>query len=197
MIDGDIITRIAIKDDDNIDSFIQNKKRMPGHFVKDCPQSKEPLKGRVFSMTQDQVDPDYAIVTDMISITSFLAHVLIDTGAKHSFMSVKFMIKLGVVPNKSLSGFSVSLPSGEGLKSSSVVRNCKIQMQGHQLCAYFIVLDMADFDLIFGMYWLSQHEATIYCKQMTVSLKFQNREPFVFYAAPRRGLSHVISAGNA
>ncbi|XP_073158899.1 uncharacterized protein [Henckelia pumila] len=122
-----------------------------GHFSKDCPQSKEPIKGRVFAMTHDQVDPDSAIVIGMISIVSLPANVLIDTGATHTFMSEKFMNKLGLVPDKSFLGFRISLPSGEELSSNKLVRNCRIQMQGHVLCADFIVLDMADFDVIFGM----------------------------------------------
>ncbi|XP_073133607.1 uncharacterized protein [Henckelia pumila] len=59
----------------------------------------------------------------------------------------------------------------EELKSNSVVRNCKIQMQGLDLYADFFVLEMSDFDVIFEKDWLSQHEATIDCKQRTVSLK--------------------------
>ncbi|XP_073121935.1 uncharacterized protein [Henckelia pumila] len=39
----------------------------PVHFTKDCPQSKGPIKGRVFAMTHDQVDPDSAIVTGFIA----------------------------------------------------------------------------------------------------------------------------------
>ncbi|XP_073151874.1 uncharacterized protein [Henckelia pumila] len=143
-------------------------------------------------MTQDQVDSNSAIGIGMISISSFPSHVLINTGATHSFMFVKFLTKLGVVPDKSISGFSMSLPSGEELKSNSMVRNCKIQMQDQDLCADFIVLDMADFDVIFGMDWLSQYEATIYFKQQTVFLRVQNGKSFVFYAAPRRNLSQLV-----
>ncbi|XP_073153157.1 uncharacterized protein [Henckelia pumila] len=80
--------------------------KRPRHFAKDCPQSKEPVKGRVFAMTHNQVDPDSAIVSD--------------TGATHSFMSISFMMKLRVLPDESISEFFVSLPSGEELKSSSV-----------------------------------------------------------------------------
>ncbi|XP_073152963.1 uncharacterized protein [Henckelia pumila] len=129
----------------------------PVHFAKDCPQSKEPVKGRVFAMTHDQVDPDSAIVSD--------------TGATHSFMSISFMMKLRVLPDESISEFCVSLPSGEELKSSSVVRNCKVQMQSLVLCADFIVLIIVDFDAIFGMDWLTRHEVIIDCKRKTVSVK--------------------------
>ncbi|XP_073119632.1 uncharacterized protein [Henckelia pumila] len=160
-----------------------------GNHQKDCPQSKEPVMGRVFAMTQEHVDPDSAIVTCMIFIANFPANVLIDTRATHSFMSVNFMMKSGILPDKSVLGFSVLLPSGEELKNSSVVRNCKIRMQGLELCADFIVLKMTDFDVIFGMDWLSQHDDTIDCKQRTMSLKFQNVESFVFYVASKRAQS--------
>ncbi|KAG6514119.1 hypothetical protein ZIOFF_024459 [Zingiber officinale] len=34
-----------------------------GHFARECPLLKEPTKGRVFAMTQEQVDLDTAIIT--------------------------------------------------------------------------------------------------------------------------------------
>ncbi|XP_073133336.1 uncharacterized protein [Henckelia pumila] len=105
--------------------------KKPGHYRKDCPQSKEPVRGRVFAMAHDQVDPNTAIVT---------------------------------VPDKSISRFSISLPSGEELSSDLIIRGCSIQMQGHELYADLIILKMSDFDVIFGMDWLSCYEATIDCK---------------------------------
>ncbi|XP_073130772.1 uncharacterized protein [Henckelia pumila] len=158
-----------------------------GHFAKDCPQSKEPVKGRVFAMTHDQVDPNSAIVSGMIRIADLPAFVLIDTGAMHSFMSVSFMMKLRVLPDESILEFCVSLPSGEELKSSSVVRNCKVQMQSLVLCADFIVLKMVDFDAIFGMDWLTRHEAIIDYKWKTVSVIYQNGKSLV----QRRKLGEV------
>ncbi|XP_073120572.1 uncharacterized protein [Henckelia pumila] len=171
--------------------------KRPGHFAKDCPQSKEPVKGRVFAMTHDQVDPDSAIVSGMIRIADLPAFVLIDTGAMHSFMSVSFMMKLWVLPDESISEFCVSLPSGEELKSSNVVRNCKVQMQSLVLCADFIVLKMVDFDAIFGMDWLTRHEAIIDCKRKTVSVKDQNGKSLVFRTTSKKSAPGMISAGIA
>ncbi|XP_073118776.1 uncharacterized protein [Henckelia pumila] len=45
---------------------------------------------------------------------------------------------------------------------------------------------MVDFDAIFGMDWLAQHEAIIDCKRRTVSLKIQNEKPFVFHATSKK-----------
>ncbi|XP_073133374.1 uncharacterized protein [Henckelia pumila] len=168
--------------------------KKPGHFAKDCPQSKDPIRGRVFAMTHDQVDPDSAIVTGMIRIAGLPAFMLIDSGATHSFISVNFMMKLGVLPDESSSKFCVSLPSGEELESSSVVRNCKVQMQSLVLCADFIVLKMMDFDAIFGMDWLSRHEAIIDCKRKTVSLKEQNGKPFAFRTTSKKNAPGFLAS---
>ncbi|XP_073152007.1 uncharacterized protein [Henckelia pumila] len=138
--------------------------KKPGHYRKDCPQSKEPVRGRVFAMAHDQVDPNTAIVT---------------------------------VPDKSISRFSISLPSGEELSSDLIIRGCSIQMQGHELYADLIILKMSDFDVIFGMDWLSCYEATIDCKRRTVSLKTKDGETFLFYATPKNNSSLLISVGKA
>ncbi|XP_073118761.1 uncharacterized protein [Henckelia pumila] len=94
--------------------------KQPGHFAKECPQQRGPVKGRVFAMTHEQVDTNSAIVT------------------------------------------------GEELSSDLIIRGCNIQMQGHELYADLIILKMSDFDVIFGMDWLSCYEATIDCKRRTL-----------------------------
>ncbi|XP_073153292.1 uncharacterized protein [Henckelia pumila] len=66
-------------------------------------------------------------------------------------------------------------------------------MQGHEIHADLIILNMSYFDIIFGMDSLSRHEDTIDCKQRKVSLKIKNGEPFLFYASPRKSLSLMIS----
>ncbi|XP_073119717.1 uncharacterized protein [Henckelia pumila] len=171
--------------------------KQPGHFAKECPQQRGPVKGRVFAMTHEQVDTNSAIVTGMINVYSIPAHILIDIGATHSFISVEFVNKSGLVPDKSISGFSISLPSGEELSSDLIIRGCSIQMQGHELYADLIILKMSDFDVIFGMDWLSCYEATIDCKRRTVSLKTKDGETFLFHATPKNNSSFLILVGKA
>ncbi|XP_073120481.1 uncharacterized protein [Henckelia pumila] len=128
--------------------------KQPGHFAKECPQQRGPVKGRVFAMTHEQVDTNSAIVTGMINVSSIPAHILIDTGATHSFISFEFVNKSGLVPDKSISGFSISLPLGEELSSDLIIRGCSIQMQGQELHANLIILKRSDFDVIFvGKAW--------------------------------------------
>ncbi|XP_073120840.1 uncharacterized protein [Henckelia pumila] len=99
------------------------------------------------------------------------------------------------VPDKSISGFSISLPSGEELSSDLIIRGCSVQMQSHELLADLIILNMSDFEVIFGMDWLSRYEATIDYKQRTVSLKTKDGEPFLFHATPKHNSSLLISVG--
>ncbi|XP_073129391.1 uncharacterized protein [Henckelia pumila] len=148
-------------------------------------------------MAYDQVDPNTAIVTGMINVSSNPAHVLIDTGSTHSFISFEYVNKSGLVPDKSISGFSISLPSREELSSDLIIRRCSVQMQSHELLADLIILNMSDFDVIFGMDWLSRYEATIDCKRRTVSLKTKDGEPFLFHTTPKHNSSLLISVGKA
>ncbi|XP_042454435.1 uncharacterized protein LOC122038654 [Zingiber officinale] len=132
-----------------------------GHFARDCPQLKESTKGRVFAMTQEQVDLNAAIITSMILVANIPAHVLIDSGAIHSFIYAAYIVKWGITPKRMIKGYSVSLPSGEELHSNRVVRNCQMMMENCIVGAELIVLDMVEFDVILGMDWLTQHEAVI------------------------------------
>ncbi|XP_042452603.1 uncharacterized protein LOC122037224 [Zingiber officinale] len=112
-----------------------NMCKKTGHFVRDCPQFKEPTKGRVFAMTQEQVDMDAAIITSMIFVANIPAHALIDSEAIHSFIFVAYIAKLGITPERMFKGYSVSLPSGEELHSNRVVRNYQMMMQNQTVDA--------------------------------------------------------------
>ncbi|XP_042467249.1 uncharacterized protein LOC122050411 [Zingiber officinale] len=164
-----------------------------GHFARDCPQLKEPTKGRVFAMSQEKVDLDTTIIIGMILVASIPAHALINSGATHSFISAAYITKLGITPEQMIKGYSVSLPSGEELHNNRVVRNCQMMMQNRIVGTELIVLDMVEFDVILGMDWLTQHEAVIDCKQRSVRLKLPTEEFFIFHAVPRLTFPHMIS----
>ncbi|KAG6506647.1 hypothetical protein ZIOFF_031974 [Zingiber officinale] len=142
-----------------------------GHFARECPLLKEPTKGRVFAMTQEQVDLDSAIITGMISVANLPAHALINSEATHSFISEAYITKLGISPDRMIVGYSVALPSGDELQSNRIERNFRMMMQQRTVYAELIVLEMTDFDVILGMDWLTRYEAIIDCKQHTVMLR--------------------------
>ncbi|XP_042432698.1 uncharacterized protein LOC122019281 [Zingiber officinale] len=121
-----------------------------GHFARECPLLREPTKGRVFAMTQEQVDLDTAIITGMIYVANIPAHALIDSGATHSFISETYLTKLGIIPQRMVAGYSVLLPSGRNCIATDG-KELSMMMQNHMVGARFIVLGMTEFDVILGM----------------------------------------------
>ena len=87
-----------------------------GHFARDCRvQVPEPKKvpARVFTLTQAQADSSPSVVSGNVLISGIPAHVLIDSGATHSFASLKYMRRLGKLLEQLDVKYSISLLSGE------------------------------------------------------------------------------------
>ena len=55
-----------------------------------------------------------------------LAHVLIDSGATHSFISQNFVRKLGIPSERLKDEYNVLVPSGDVLNSYQMIRACQI-----------------------------------------------------------------------
>ncbi|GMN26324.1 hypothetical protein TIFTF001_051508, partial [Ficus carica] len=97
----------------------------PGHMTKDCNNAtttrsgQQGVQGRVFAMTTEEADVDPSVVTGNISIDGIIANVLFDSGSTHSFASPAFAMKLGQIPEKLSTRYSVSIPSGEVLESDT------------------------------------------------------------------------------
>ena len=79
------------------------------------------------------------------------AVVLFDSGAMHSFVVLSFAQthKLNVV--KDARGWNISIPTGVCRSALWVCRRCPITLEHLTLLADLIVLEMKDFDIIFGM----------------------------------------------
>ncbi|XP_028105086.1 uncharacterized protein LOC114304117 [Camellia sinensis] len=67
--------------------FSGNQKKNGGH--------KPKTRGRVYALTQQDVQTSNTVVTSTILVSSVYAHVLFDSGATNSFVSVGFVKKHG------------------------------------------------------------------------------------------------------
>ena len=63
----------------------------------------------------------------------------------------------------------VSLLAGDPLFSDRVVRYSRVLIRGQEFPADLVALDMRDFDVVFGIDWLSRHRATLDCYKKEVS----------------------------
>ncbi|XP_073298490.1 uncharacterized protein [Primulina huaijiensis] len=135
------------------------------HIAINCTQSsgKGQVQGRIFSLTKERINPDSSIISGTILISEKVATTLIDIGVTHSFISEEFMHSLGLAPIGKIVHFSIVLPSGDYIHSSSVIRACPVQVDEELLFADFIVIPMIEFNVILRMDWLSTYRAVIDC----------------------------------
>ncbi|GKV41417.1 hypothetical protein SLEP1_g48955 [Rubroshorea leprosula] len=152
------------------------------HLIKDCPvlkgasqqpkdqDNKKPrVQGRVFAITEQQAQNTPAVIKGKIPISFGNAHVLIDYGSTHSFVSPKYVPFLHVEPETLDCVLVVNTPSKEVLVSKTIYRSCRVMVEGRVLFADLILLGIVEFDVIVGMDWLSTHYAMVDCYEKVVT----------------------------
>ncbi|XP_073121505.1 uncharacterized protein [Henckelia pumila] len=157
-----------------------------------CPNARN-IPGRVYVMQAEEADPDTSLITGKILVRGNATYALLDSGATHSFISQEFVRLVGIIPKDAVTGYDVTLPSGEILTTSSVLNGVELELQGNLIRADLVVLPMLGFDLILGMDWLSVNGASIDFWRRSVSVNPSGRDSFIFFAAQSSGASHVIS----
>ena len=143
---------------------------------------------RVYTVTQQAADATPDVVTGTISLFDTDAHVLVDSGATHSFISWEFIERVGIEMRPTECSMIVSLPTGNSLIANRVYRGSKVTIASHEFEADLIVLDIHDFDIILGMDWLTKHRATVDCYRKEVHFS-QPGEPEVIFCGERKILS--------
>lgn len=105
------------------------------------------------------------------------AYVLFDTGASPTFMSEKFMKKVGIVgvEGKTL---NVCVPSGNTIKIATQIKGLNIVIDDHEIETDFHVLDMKYFDIILGIDWLTRNKVVIKCAKWEIDFKTKDGESF-------------------
>ena len=143
---------------------------------------------RVYMVTQQAADATPDMVTGTISLFDTNAHVLVDSGATHSFISREFIDRVGIEMRLIECSMVVSLPTGDSLIVDRVYRGSKVTIASHEFEAGLIVLNIHDFDIILGMDWLATHCATVDCCRKEVQFS-QPGEPEVIFYGERKKLS--------
>ena len=106
------------------------------------------------------------------------ARVLLDPGATHSFISPVFTSKSGWQASRMAIPLSVATPLSDSLDSDVFRSNCPVLIEGRELLADLVLLDVMDFDVILGMDWLSQYFATVDCRRKWLIFRILNDKEF-------------------
>ena len=79
------------------------------------------------------------------------ARVLFDPGASHSFVSPIFASRMAWQASKMLFPLSVVTPLSDKLETDIFFPSCPVLVDGRELLADIVLLDVIDFDVILGM----------------------------------------------
>ncbi|XP_042466024.1 uncharacterized protein LOC122048535 [Zingiber officinale] len=169
---------------------------MPAQTTSEIPQPSSEV-GRVYAVTREEAQrAEGSVFRGIISVYTFTADLLIDTGSSHSFISRVFLGKIGRLPSRRTHGLTVSLPSGEVLSISLEVKGCPLDFNGQTITVDLQVLEMVEFDIILGMDWLAMNHATVDCGARVVTFRPPGLSSWVFFGT-RSDRIAVISAMQA
>ena len=113
--------------------------------------------GRVFAL-QGEEEPDFedpAMIRGILTLFNSWVLVLFDTGASHSFISTSCVNALGLDTEPLDTAMSVGSPLGGKVRIDKICKSCKLEFAGYRLLCDLRVIDMAEFDVILGMDWLT------------------------------------------
>jgi hypothetical protein len=129
------------------------------------------------------------VVTGMVSVDSFVAHALFDSGAIYLFVSENFVSCAGLLVQRMGHPIVVSFANGS-ISSYSVCQGCSVILADEVFSANFVVISLGAFDVILGMDWLTQYRAVISCFWKTVLLQAPSGREVVFLgSSPKFTLS--------
>ena len=120
-------------------------------------------QARVFTLTPQDAQASNVVVAGTIPVCYYDARVLIDPSAMHSFITSVFASKVACQPSRMLYSLSVATPLSEELETNVFFPSCPVLVEGRELPADLVLLDVIDFDVILGMDWLAQYYATVDC----------------------------------
>ena len=102
-------------------------------------------------MTSQDAQASNAMVAGTIPVCYRDARVLFDPGATHSFISSVFALKVGYQPSRMLYPLFVVTPLSEELEMNVFFSSCPVLVEGRELPADLVLLDVIGFDVILGM----------------------------------------------
>ena len=138
-------------------------------------------------MTQEETRVASDVVAGTLQLNFLPIYVLFDSGATHSFVSIKLVGKLRENFCKIDNEFVISTPLGETINIDHMYKGVQLVINGCEMKVDLLPLELHDFDVILGMDWLGMNKAQMDCFAKTVTLHGIEGRKIVF-----RGERNVI-----
>ncbi|GJR23095.1 putative reverse transcriptase domain-containing protein [Tanacetum coccineum] len=148
-----------------------------------------------FMLGAEEARQDPNIVTGTFTLNDHYAMTLFDSGADYSFVSTTFIPLLGIGPSNLGFSYEIEIASGQLVEINKVIRECKLEIEGHVFDIDLIPFGHESFDMIIGMDWLSKHKAEIVCHDKVVKIPLQKGKVLrVIGERPEEKVRQLISA---
>ena len=168
-----------------------------GHFARECkepvqttkllqltappaPQLPVSPKARTFNMSMNEAMKDGNVVVGMFPVNSVNAKVLIDSGATRSFISETFLGNLKCEVRTLETPLVVEIANQDKVNVDKICPGCKIEIEGCMFKVDLIPFKMGEFDVILGMDWLANCDATIECRKKQVRIRREGEKEIIF-----------------
>jgi hypothetical protein len=113
----------------------------------------------------------------MFYINAIPATILFDSGATHSFMSVRYA-NTNELPLRNMKTPMIVITPKGPIEASYMTHRLTLTIMRRELWATTIILEARSIDLILGMSWLRKAKAIIQCGRGTVELTSPKGERF-------------------
>ena len=114
--------------------------------------------------TRQEQEGSLDVVTSMFKVFHIDIYALLDPGTTLYFVTLYKDIRFDIHLDVLLDPFSVFTPIGKSIMANKVYRNSLVSIACRVTHFDFVELDMLDFDVILGMYWLYSWYSSIDCR---------------------------------
>nr|GEV01082.1 hypothetical protein [Tanacetum cinerariifolium] len=152
-------------------------------------------RGGAFMMGVEEARQDPNIMTGALTLNNHYATTLFDLAVDYSFVSTTFIPLLDIEPNDLSFSYDIEIANMQLVEINKVIRDCKLEIEGHTFNIDLIPFRNESFDVIVRMDWLSWHKARIVCHEKVVRISLPHGEILrVLGEKPEEKVRHLMSA---
>ncbi|GJS55909.1 putative reverse transcriptase domain-containing protein [Tanacetum coccineum] len=141
-----------------------------------CGNNGNQARRVAFMMGAEEARQDPNIVMGMFTLNNHYATTLFDSGADYRFVSTIFIPLLDIEPSDLGFSYEIEIPRGQVVEINKVIRDYKLEIEGHTFDIDLIQFGHRSFDVIVGMDRLSQYKAEIVYHAKVVRIPLPHSE---------------------
>ena len=144
---------------------------------------------------EDQNAPE--VIVGISFLYDIEMHALIDPCSTYSYICTEHVFDRMPSVEQLPYDMLVTSPLGNSVRVNRVYKNCHLMTHDREFSADLLAFLFHEFDLIFGMDWLSKHRAIADCDKKIVRLKCSDLSEVTVHGIQSGAMSNVISAMQA